>query len=173
MTESELDVELARAARVALDYLAGAIVALALFAIPIMIGFFATGHASAGLIVGFVLACLLTAAALKRVAVVRGGALGETIGCLVAVGVATWVVAAAGMYTILVVILDRSSCVGDTAQIAGEIGAVVVYTIASGWALSRKSWIALGVMPAAIAIAAGWVLLTATYLPAMPGCYND
>jgi hypothetical protein len=175
VTESDFDAELNAVGRAALDLVAAATVGLAFFAIPILIGVLAAGHTRYGLVGWVVVACLVTAPALKRLITVRGGrpALGATIGYLVAVGVATWVAAAIGLYAILVVILNRSSCVGDTAQLAGEIGAVVIYAVASGWSLSRKSWIALGVMPAAIAVAACWVLLTATYLPAIPGCYND
>jgi hypothetical protein len=175
VTESEFDAELDAVARATLDFVAAAIVALAFFAIPILLGVFVTGHGSLGLVVWFVVACLVTAPALKRLITVRGGrpALGATIGYLLAVGVATWVAAAISLYVFLVIVLNRSTCVGNTAQLAGEIGAVLIYTVASGWALSRKSWIALGVMPAAIVTAALWLLLTATYLPVMPGCYND
>ena len=175
MTESDVDADLAAVGHAALDFAAAATVALAFFAIPILLGLFATGHARAGLVGWLVVACLLTAAGLKRLITVRGGrpALGGTIGYLLAVGVATWVAAAISVYVFLVIILNRSSCTGDTAQLAGEIGVVVVYTVASGWSLSRKSFIALGVMPAAIAAAVLWALLMATYLPTMPGCYND
>lgn len=175
MTESDLDAELNAAGRAALDFLAAAIVSLAFFAIPILIGVLVTGHGSPGLVVWFVVACLVTAPALKRLITVRGGRpeLGGTIGYLLAVGVATWVAGAISMYAFLVIVFNRSTCVGNTAQLAGEIGAVLIYTVASGWALSRKSWIALGVMPAAIVVAVLWLLLTATYLPVMPECYND
>jgi hypothetical protein len=173
VTEREVDAELDRLGRAALDFAAAAIVGLALFAIPISIALLATGYAHPGLVGGFVVACLLTAAALKRLVAVRDGVLGETVGYLIAVGVATWVAAALSAYAIAVVLLSRSSCTGDAAGNAGAIGAVLIYTLASGCALSRKSWIAIGVMPAAIVAAALWALLMATYLPALPGCYND
>ena len=76
--------------------------------------------------------------------------------------------------SVLVIVLDRSSCTGDTAQLAGEIGAVRrLRRRKRGGHSSRKSFIALGVMPAAIAAAVLWALLMATYLPTTPGCYND
>jgi hypothetical protein len=175
MENGDVDAELAALGRAALDFVVAAIVALAFFAIPILLGVFATGHGNPRLVGWFVVACLLTAAALKRLIIVRGGrpALGETVGFLLGVGAATWVAAAISTYAFLVVILSRSSCTGDTAQLAGAIGAVLIYTLASGWSLSRKSWIALGVMPAGIVAAVLWALLMAIYLPATPGCYND
>jgi hypothetical protein len=158
-----------------LDYLAAAIVGLALFAVPISIGLLATSHTSPRVILVFALECLLTPPALVQLVMARGGRsrLGETLGYLLAVGIASWMAAAIGTYVYLVVVLGSSKCGDAEAGKVGLIGAIALYILASGGSLSRKGSRAFFVMPAAVALAAAWMLLMWAAFPGVPGCYND
>lgn len=162
----------------ALDHLAAALVALAVFALPISIIALAkgaSGTANPWFIFGFILGCLLTGAALTRLVAARGGLprLGETFAFLAGIGILTWVTAALGLYTVLSIVWSSSRCTGNTAGWAGTIGALVVYTVAGGWSLGRRGSIAFFVMPGAVVAAAIWTALTWRYLPAGPGVCND
>src|SRR5579859_4740819 len=153
MTKSDIDVELGRAGRAALDYVASVILALAIFALPISIAVIATGHGHGQLVIGFALACLLTTAALVRFVVARGDdlGLGSALRLLAGAGVVAWAVAVAAGVFVLGVQMSSSRCTGNGAGVVGEIGAIGIYAIAGGWALTqrRSPKLAMIVLPAA------------------------
>jgi hypothetical protein len=175
METAETQAGRSASAPLALDYLAAAIVGLAIFAVPISIGLITTSHISSRIVVVFVLECLLTPPALFQLVRARGGRsnLGETLGYLLAVGVTAWVAAAIGVYVTLVVIFNSSKCGSDSAGWAGLIGALAVYIPASAWSLRRNGAAAFFAMPAAVGIALAWGLLMWAAFPGIPGCYND
>jgi hypothetical protein len=175
MTESDVNLELGRAGRVALDYLAGVILALAIFTLPILIAIIATGHGNGAIVAGLVVGCLLTAAAFMRFVRARNEELGVAAALLVRAGLAAWGVAVVAGIVVLSVQASTSKCTGNAAGLAGEIGAIAIYAGAGGWAVAqrRSAAITMLVLPAAALAGLIWTGLAWHYGPAIPGCYND
>jgi len=172
MTETDLDLELDQLGRRALDFLAGVIVALAIFALPISIILFATGHGHAELVGLFVVACLVTLAAVARFAAVRGRA---ALGLVAGAGLIAWGAALIAGFVVLADRMDSNTCTGNGAGLAGDIGAIAIYAAVGGWSLTqrRSLKLALIVLPAAAVLGLTCAGLVWHYGPVMPGCYND
>lgn len=122
----------------ALDHLAAAIVALAVFALPISFIFLATGHHENWFVVSLSLATVLALAALIRLVSSHGGRArtGETLALIVGASAVTWIVgfmAAALGYGL---IINSGVCGSGRADAIALIGGVVVYGAVGGWSLS-------------------------------------
>ncbi len=148
----------------ALDYLAAATVAVAVFALPISFIVFATGHHDPSLLVSFALGCIVVGAAVHRMAAGPGwpGVLAAIIG----MGVVTWVggvIAAILGYSIEI---GQSLCGHAPATTVAFGGAVVVYAAVAGWSVAGPSVPRFFLGPSAgAALGVAWALVALAILP--------
>ncbi len=158
--------------RAVLDFLAGAILAFAVLALPVSLVEIGVGHTNRWLILSFVLGCLLTVLAVIRFVGARAGSrpLREMLLLLVVTGMTTWGAGAfVGSIAVWAIVF---SCPSSTARWVGPIGALVVYGTAGGWSLAQRRAIAIAVLPVAVVAAFIWLLLVFNVLLPAPGVCN-
>jgi hypothetical protein len=148
----------------ALDHLAAAIVALAVFALPISFMALTTGHHDPWFLIGFALACLLAGAAVLHI--VAGPGWPSMLAAIIGMGAVTWlggVIAAMFGYGIEI---DHGLCGHAPATSVAFAGAVVVYAVVAGWSLAGSGGPRFFLGPSAgAALAIAWALASLAVIP--------
>jgi hypothetical protein len=160
----------------ALDYLAGAIVALAVLPLSISTFFLARGHHELWLTLCVLLGWPLSAAAAVHVVRMRARLMNweQTLGVLIAAALATWVTAAIAFYALLVIAFSSTSCTSDSTGWATAMvtGAIVIYATSGALSL-RRSFAAIWALPTGVALAFTWTVIVGSLWPTVPGFCGD
>jgi hypothetical protein len=152
----------------ALDQLAAAVVALAVFALPISLIVLAKSSDSPAFLVAFAVGWPLAGIAVYRVVRTRRrlGSWAETLGILTGASLATWLVAVFAVLAGYSIQINSSLCGGGAAAAIGWIGGLGVYAAGSAWALTRsRSLTAVWGMPVAVLLGVTSALVALAVIP--------
>lgn len=148
----------------ALDHLAAAIVALAVFALPISCIVAATGHDDPLFLLSLGLGFVVTSGAVVRL--VAGPDWPSALAAVVGAGVVTWGI---GFFAFLIgydIKISQSLCGGGGGGALMSVGALVIYAIVGSWALTGTGGPRFFLGPSLGAVLGiAWVLTCATVLP--------
>jgi hypothetical protein len=147
----------------ALDYLSAAIVALAVFALPISLIALTTGHGDWRLLVSFLLAGVVAVAAVVRL--VAGTDWPSRLAAVIAMAAVTWPGGFVAFFIGFSIHISHSLCGQGPASGIGEIGAVVIYAAVGGWALTGSGPRFFLGPSAGAALGIAWALVAQATLP--------
>jgi hypothetical protein len=147
-----------------LDYLAAAVVTVAIFALPFAFMRLTTGHRSLWFVAGFALACLVVGVAVFRLA--AGPAWPSMLAAIIAAGAVTWLGGVIAFFVGYGIEIDNSLCGHAPATIVAYIGALVAYALVGGWALTAPGGPRFFLGPSAgAALGIAWALISLAVLP--------
>jgi branched-subunit amino acid transport protein len=148
----------------ALDYLAAAVVAVALVALPFSTLLIATGHYDSEGLIAFVPACLVAGVAVARL--VHGPGWSSMLAAIIGSGAVTWLCGFIFFVLGLQVLYGHSLCGHAPATAIAYIGAVAVYAVVGGWALTGTGGPRFFLGPSAgAALGIAWALVALALFP--------
>ena len=160
----------------ALDYLAGATIALAVLPLPILTFLVAHGHNEPWLLLCVAVGWPLSVAAVVHLIRMRPGVMSwaATLGVLIASAVVTWVTAAIAFYALVVIAFSSTRCTSDASGwgIAMVTGATLVYATSGALSL-RRGFAAIWALPAGVVLAFTWTVIVGSLWPTVPGFCGD
>ena len=152
---------------IGLDYLAAALVTVAVFGLPAWVIVLADTNNNTWWLIAFVIVLALTAPATRRLAATGRlmSNLPKSIGLVVGSALVTWVAAAVAFYLSYAIEINSSLCGGGTAAVVAFVGGVAVFTAVGTWGLASRRFLLMWAMPFAPALAFAWGLLSLAVLP--------
>jgi hypothetical protein len=152
---------------IGVDYLAAALVTLAVFGLPAWVVVLADGDDATWWLIALVLALALTAPATRRL-VDTGrllSSLPKSVVLLLCSAFLTWFAAVIALYLAYAIEVNSSLCGGGTAAAVAFGGGIAVFTAVGALGLASRRFVLMWAMPLAPALGFAWAVLSFAVLP--------